>query len=128
MSTRPSDDHAEQTETYGDVAYRRLCEGAVERWNDELRDVGRARNSPTISIATQARYYFLDVFCPGCRQTKQLDLRTVDRHERTRVEALIPSLSCRGCRPHAPFAELRGLSKENRASPNAAVPTSKTGS
>jgi ribosomal protein S27E len=99
----------------------------VERWNDELRDAGRARYSPTISIAVQARYYFLDVFCPGCQQMKQLDLRTVDRHPQTRVEALIPSLSCRGCRPHAPFAVLRGLSKHKWASPSAPVPLPKRG-
>jgi len=34
-----------------------------------------------------------------------VDLRTIDRHCGTAVTSLIPSLSCRSCRPNAPFAE-----------------------
>jgi hypothetical protein len=33
-------------------------------------------------------------------------LRTLDRHPDAAMTSLIPWLSCRSCRPHAPFAEL----------------------
>jgi hypothetical protein len=39
------------------------------------------------------------------------DLRTLDWHRGAAMTALIPALSCRSCRPHAPFAELVCLSK-----------------
>ena len=62
-----------------------------------------------IGVAVAARFYFLDVCCPGCRQIKQVDLRTLDRHERTTLHGLIPLLSCRSCQPHPPFARLARL-------------------
>jgi hypothetical protein len=46
------------------------------------------------------------VRCPACRTTQALDLRTLDRHRDAAVTSLIPVLSCRSCRPNAPFAEL----------------------
>ena len=40
------------------------------------------------------------------RQTiNAIDLRTLDRHPDAAVTSLIPALSCRSCRPDAPFAE-----------------------
>jgi hypothetical protein len=39
-----------------------------------------------------------------------IDLRTLDRHPSAAVTGLIPDLSCRSCRPNAPFAELVRLS------------------
>jgi hypothetical protein len=39
-----------------------------------------------------------------------IDLRTLDRHHDAAVTSLIPLLSCRSCRPNAPFAELVRLS------------------
>jgi hypothetical protein len=42
-------------------------------------------------------------YCPACRTTLDIDLRTLDRHRDAAVTSLIPSLSCRSCRPHAPF-------------------------
>ena len=46
----------------------------------------------------------------GCRTTNVIDLRTLDRHRDAAVTSLIPALSCRSCRPNAPFAELVRLS------------------
>ena len=40
-----------------------------------------------------------------------IDLRTLDRHPDAAVTSLIPALSCRACRPNAPFAELVRLSR-----------------
>jgi hypothetical protein len=50
------------------------------------------------------------VRCPACRTTTAIDLRNIDRHRDAGITSLIPSLSCRSCRPHAPFAELVRLS------------------
>jgi hypothetical protein len=44
-----------------------------------------------------------------------LDVRTPDRSGDAAITSLIPSLSCRSCRPHAPFAELVRLSKTSIA-------------
>jgi hypothetical protein len=41
----------------------------------------------------------------------RIDLRTLDRHRDAAVTSLIPALSCRSCRPNAPFAELVRLSR-----------------
>jgi hypothetical protein len=37
--------------------------------------------------------------------------RKLDRHPDAAVTSLIPALSCRSCRPNAPFAELVRLSR-----------------
>jgi hypothetical protein len=44
-----------------------------------------------------------------------IDLRTLDRHHDAAVTSLIPLLSCRSCRPNAPFAELVRLSRKSIA-------------
>jgi hypothetical protein len=41
-----------------------------------------------------------------------VDLRTLDRHPGASISSLIPSLSCRRCPPHAPFAKLEMLTAE----------------
>jgi len=40
---------------------------------------------------------------------------TLDRHRDAAVSSLIPALSCRSCRPNAPFAELVRLSRTSIA-------------
>jgi hypothetical protein len=71
--------------------------------------------APTIGAALAARRHFLWVYCPACRTTRDTDLRRLDRHRDAAVTSLIPLLSCRSCRPHAPFAELVRLSKTSIA-------------
>jgi hypothetical protein len=44
-----------------------------------------------------------------------VDLSTLDRHRDAAVTSLIPALSCRSCRPNAPFAELLRLSQTSIA-------------
>jgi len=62
--------------------------------------------APTIGAAIATRHWFLWVRCPPCRTINAIDLRTLDRHHDAAITSLIPALSCRSCRPHAPFAEL----------------------
>jgi hypothetical protein len=71
--------------------------------------------SPTIGAAIRARYWFLWVRCPACRSIDSIDLRRLDRHPDAAVTSLIPSFSCRSCRPNAPFAELVRLSRTSIA-------------
>ncbi len=71
--------------------------------------------APTIGAALASRHHFLWVYCSACRTTRDIDLRTLDRHRDAAVTSLIPLLSCRSCRPHAPFAELVRLSKTSIA-------------
>jgi hypothetical protein len=116
MGMRPSDNDIDrenrEAETYAEAAQRALAMEAVTKWN-KLMERSAARHkpgwSPMIGVAVAARFYFLDVCCPGCRQIKQVDLRTLDRHERTTLHGLIPLLSCRSCQPHPPFARLARL-------------------
>jgi hypothetical protein len=71
--------------------------------------------SPTIGAAITAGYWFLRARCPACRTTGAVDLRTLDWHRGAAVTALTPALSCRSCRPNAPFAEPVCLSKSSVA-------------
>lgn len=71
--------------------------------------------SPTTGAAVAARYWYLWVRCPACRTVSAIDLRTHDRHPDAAVTSLIPELSCRSCRPNAPFAELVRLSRTSIA-------------
>ncbi len=87
------------------------AERLIGAWNE-----GQAKRmpmlfSPTIGAAITARHWYLWVRCPACRSTCSIDLRKLDRHRDAAVTSLIPALSCRSCRPHAPFAELIRLSR-----------------
>jgi hypothetical protein len=91
------------------------AERLIDVWNERQAKRMPMLFSPTIGAAIGARYGFLWVRCPGCRTTQAVDLRTLDRHRDASVTALIPSLSCRACRPNAPFAQLVKLSSTSIA-------------
>jgi hypothetical protein len=81
------------------------AEALIEAWNERQRNGMPMLFAPTIGAAITARHWFLWVRCPACRTTNAIDLRTLDRHRDAAVTSLIPWLSCRSCRPNAPFAE-----------------------
>jgi hypothetical protein len=87
----------------------------VAAWNERQEKRMPMLFSPTIGAAIAARYWFLWVRCPACRTINAIDLRTLDRHRDAAVTSLIPVLSCRSCRPNAPFAELVRLSQRSIA-------------
>ena len=87
----------------------------VTEWNERQEKRAPLLFSPTIGAAIAAQHWFLWVRCPGCCTTQSVDLRRLDRHPDTMVTGLIPALSCRACRPHAPFAELVKLSPSSIA-------------
>ena len=86
------------------------AERLIAAWNERQAKRMPMIFSPTIGAAVAARYWFLWVRCPACRSTSSIDLRRLDCHPDAAVTALIPALSCRFCRPNAPFAELVRLS------------------
>jgi hypothetical protein len=83
----------------------------VAEWNARQERRMPMLFSPTIDAVLTAKHWFLHVRCPACRTTSCVDLRKLDWHPNAAVTALIPKLSCRGCRPNAPFAELLKLSQ-----------------
>jgi hypothetical protein len=87
----------------------------VAAWNERQEKRMPMLFSPTIGAAIAARYWFLWVRCPACRTINAIDLRTLDRHHDAAITSLIPVLSCRSCRPNAPFAELVRLSQRSIA-------------
>ena len=91
------------------------AERLIAAWNERQAQRMPMLFSPTIGAAIAARYWYLWVRCPACRTIQAIDLRTLDRHRDAAVTSLIPSLSCRSCRPNAPFAELVRLSRTSIA-------------
>ena len=90
-------------------------ERLIAAWNERQAKRTPMLFSPTIGAAITAGYWFLWVRCPACRTINAVDLRTIDRHADAAVTSLIPALSCRSCRPNAPFAELVRLSRTSIA-------------
>jgi hypothetical protein len=91
------------------------AERLIGAWNERQAKRMPMLFSPTIGAAIAARYWYLWVCCPACRTINAIDLRALDRHRDAAVTALIPALSCRSCRPNAPFAELVRLSRTSIA-------------
>jgi hypothetical protein len=91
------------------------AERLIAAWNERQAKRMPMLFSPTIGAAVTAGYWFLWVRCPACHTTNAIDLRTLDRHRDAAVTSLIPALSCRSCRPNAPFAELVRLSRTSIA-------------
>lgn len=91
------------------------AERLVAVWNERQQRQMPMLFAPTIGAAIAAGYWFLWVRCPACRTINAIDLRTLDRHHDAAVTGLIPALSCRSCRPNAPFAELVRLSRKSIA-------------
>jgi hypothetical protein len=83
------------------------AERLIAAWNERQALRAPMIFSPTIGGAVRAGYWFLWVRCPACR--------TIDRHHDAAVTSLILALSCRSCRPTAPFAELVRLSRTSIA-------------
>jgi len=98
-----------------DVQVLEDAERLITAWNERQAQRMPMLFSPTIGGAIAAQYWFLCIRCPACRTINAIDLRVLDRHPDAAVSSLIPSLSCRSCRPNAPFAELERLSRTSIA-------------
>ncbi|MGB6663121.1 MAG: hypothetical protein WBE90_29560 [Xanthobacteraceae bacterium] len=78
----------------------------VTEWNERQAQRAPLLVLPTIGAAVAAQHWRLWVRCPGCCTTQSIDLRRLDWHPDAMVTSLVPKLSCRTCRPNAPFSEL----------------------
>ena len=81
----------------------------VERWNAAVAAGGGALWSPTIRCAVIAGMPWLDVHCPGCRSSRAIDIRTIDRHPLASVGSLVLGLRCSWCPGSAPMPRITGL-------------------
>jgi hypothetical protein len=91
------------------------AERLIAAWNEHPPKRMPMLFSPTIGAAIAAGFWFLWVRCPAGRTINAIDLRNLDRHPDAAISSLIPVLSCRSCRPNAPFAELVRLSRTSIA-------------
>lgn len=94
---------------------RRQCAEVMAAWNERASIRRDPDPSPSIGVALTAGFHWLQVYCPGCRQVSEVDLRQVDRHPAARISSLIPALSCRRCIGGAPFAKLRGVTQARQS-------------
>src|SRR5215831_19370889 len=96
---------AEETACAADEATRKAALRVVERSNAERSVLW----SPAIRCAITAGTRWLDVYCPGCRTSRALDIRTLDRHPLASVGSLVLGLRCSWCPGNAPMPVLIGL-------------------
>jgi hypothetical protein len=112
---RETADHEAASRRATDAQVLEDAERLIAAWNERQSKRMPMMFSPTMGAAIRTGYWFLWVRCPACRMTNAIDLRRLDRHPVVAVSSLIPALSCRLCRPNAPFAELVRLSRASIA-------------
>jgi len=81
----------------------------VDRWNGALASDRAALWSPTIRCAVVAGTPWLDVYCPGCKTSRAIDIRKLDRHRLASVGSLVLGLRCSWCPASAPMPVITGL-------------------
>jgi hypothetical protein len=112
-STTPAPHRERRRSQAADGGRTRRPSGAVqvvERWNAE-RSLLR---SPTNRCAVVAAMPRLAVYYPGCRTSRALDIRTVDRHPVASVGSLVLGLRCSWCPGNAPMPVLTGSTRYRR--------------
>jgi hypothetical protein len=70
--------------------------------------------SLTIRCAVVAGTPWLDVYCPGCRTSRAIDIRTLDRHPLASVGSLLLGLRCSWCPGNAPMPVSPGCTRCRR--------------
>jgi hypothetical protein len=90
------------------------AERLIAAWNERQALRAPMIFSPTIGAAIRAGYWAVGPLSslPNDQRDRFAQL---DRHRDAAVSSLIPALSCRSCRPNAPFAELVRLSRTSIA-------------
>jgi hypothetical protein len=92
-----------------DKAAREEALRIVERWNATIAAGRDIWWSPTIRATIVAGMPWANVYCPGCRTCRSLDLRTIDRHPLASVGSLVLGLRCSWCPGSAPVPKIMGL-------------------
>jgi hypothetical protein len=109
VRTRGHDIAASLRSGAADTAARDEARRVVERWNAALAVGQGALWSPTIRCVVMAGMPWLDVYCPGCRTSRAIDIRTIDRHPLASLGSLVLGLRCSWCPGSAPMPVLAGL-------------------
>ena len=92
-----------------DEAARADAVRIIEDWNRRIIEGRPMWSSPSLRAAMVAGYPWLDVWCPGCRTSRAIDIRAIDRHPEASVASLVFGLTCTWCRRNAPMPLLLGL-------------------
>jgi hypothetical protein len=79
----------------------------IERWNAVIAAGRDTLWSPTIRCAIIADMPWLDVYCAGCRTSRAIDIRSIDRHPL--ASGLILGLRCSWCHGSGPMPMITGL-------------------
>ena len=91
-------------------ARKALAAGLVDAWNMMLDDETRPLYSPTLEAAFLAGRPWLRIYCPGCQQQYEVDLRRIVRPRDFPIMGLRAAMVCESmCRGAGPEPELRGL-------------------
>jgi hypothetical protein len=91
-------------------AARTEAQRVVTRWNEELA-AGKTLWwwSPTIRAAIVAGTPWLDVYCSGCKTSRTIDIRAIDRHPLASIGSLVLGLRCSWCPGSARMPIITGL-------------------
>jgi hypothetical protein len=109
VRTRSLDMIAAMRREAADKAARDEAARVVERWNKAIAAGRDMWWSPTIRAAIVGGTPWLDIHCPGCRTSRSLDLRTIDRHPLASIGSLVLGLRCTWCGGAAPMPNITGL-------------------
>ena len=109
VRTRTFDMIAAMRREAADRAKREDAARVVERWNKTIAAGRDIWWSPTIRAAIVAGMPWADVDCPGCRTSRAIDLRTIDRHPLASVGSLVLGMRCTWCSGAAPMPKITGL-------------------
>jgi hypothetical protein len=94
----------------GRTAEREKAVRIVEAWNVALAADRVPLFSPTLGAAFLAKRPWLRLFCPGCRQEYEIDLRKIVRSPDFPIMGLRAALTCESmCRGEGPVPKLLGL-------------------
>ena len=94
----------------GRAAERAKAVRIVEAWNAELAAERVPLFSPTIDAALLAGRPWLRLYCPGCQQQYDVDLRTIVRPPDYPIMGLRAAMVCESmCRGQGPVPTLLGL-------------------
>jgi hypothetical protein len=94
-----------------DAARNAQARAIVGRWNTELSAGRLPQFSPTLEAAFRARRPWLNMFCGGCQQRHEIDLRRIVRPKDFPIMALRAALVCEMCRG-GPEPSLVGLEEQ----------------
>lgn len=109
VRTRTLDMQAAMRREAADRARGEEAVRVVEQWNAAIAAGRDIWWSPTIRAAIVAGRPWADIYCPGCRTARCLDLRSIDRHPLASVGSLVLGLRCTWCPGSAPMPKIMGL-------------------